>query len=359
MDDRLSKIVFVPPQIGRQWHYDSQPDSAETTGGIRHRIPLFYSNPPWHRLCPTAADRLAQAIADRGIAVTALLRDLSGPKRLPSFHDQPRSRIIPYRPERYGLVPADFDAAEVIEFRLTLPRDDDGRFAYSTQQVSRWEAKKPDNFNADKFSVDAPPVDHGCVPAASFPPDVESLEQLSIKIQQLRALSGGAAVVVSMTPYRISEELPIILSQQPDGILLRCTENHFPALAIAKATVQAAAIIDQPSMPIWIHASGITPTDAVKLMHLGASGVSVDAWCDPIVDYVVETMKLGQHLPTMSDQIRLVTESRIDDVVEHMLMPYLDEFRGYSESIAGLTKSSRFAATDPAWSAALGLNLLD
>jgi hypothetical protein len=255
-------------------------------------------------------------------------------------------------------LPADFDAAEVVELRLTLPRDEDGRYAYSTQQIHRWEAKSPDSFATDRVQSDAATITSRCVPAASFPPDVESLDQLSIKIQQLRVLSGGAAVVVSMTPYRINQELPTILSQQPDGVLLRCTENHFPAFQIAKATVQAAKIIDQPSMPIWIHAPGISPTDAVKLMHLGASGVSVDAWCDPIVDHVAETMKLGQHMPTMSEQIRQVTESRIDDVVEHMLMPYLDEFRGYSDSIAGLPKDSRFAATDPTWSESLGLDLL-
>ena len=351
MEDRLSALMFLPPETGQKWR-----------GHVHANLPeLFYNDPPWHLLVPTAANALAIAIADLGVNVSAMLSDLSGDQSVESsggndpstFHSndevsKQRSRIVPYRAERYGISPEDFDDASVIDFRLTVPRDNNGRYAYAPGQISRWESTP-----ADK------PLGGGSwIPAASFPPDVSSMQELSIKIQQLRMLSPKARVLVSMFPHRLQTELPEILSQKPDGILLRCTDQDLPPLRIAKFTQLARKIIDESlnkSFPLWVDASGMTPTDAAKLTHLGAAGVSIDSWCGDVFHYVSETLELSVRHQRKSPQMRAVIESRIPEIVKHMLLPYVNEFRGYCESMTGLDKESRIVATDPAWAKTLSL----
>lgn len=344
MDNRLGPMVFLPPATGQKWQGHLLTQSP----------PLFYSNPPWHTLVPTAANALAGAVADEGVNVCAMLSELSSESDPSTFHSEERNRIVPYRAERYGISPEDFDAASVIDFRLTVPRDQDGRFAYSPGQIARWESTLPD----------APLGGGSWIPAASFPPDVSSLNQLSIKIQQLRVLSPSAKVLVSIFPHRLQAELPEILSQKPDGVLLRCTDEDLPPLSIAKFVQQARKLMNDSSdsgmdaLPLWVDATGMTPTDAVKLTHLGATGTSIDSWCNDLFQYVSETLELGVHHPPKSLQMRSVAESRIPSIVEHILVPYLDEFRGYAESMTGLPNESRIATTDPIWAETLTLPLL-
>ena len=343
MNNRFEAMVFLPPATGRKWQ-----------GHVQTELPeMFYSDPPWHLLVPTAADALAGAIADSGVNVSAMLSDLSSEHEPSTFHsskDHPeqRSRVIPYRAERYGISPEDFDDASVIDFRLTVPRASDGRIAYSPSQISRWESTPADQ-----------PLGGGSwIPAASFPPDVSSMQELSSKIQQLRMLSPSARVMVSMFPHRLPTELPEILSQKPDGILLRCTDEDLPSLSIVKFTQLARKLIDEASddaLPLWVDASELTPTDAAKLTHFGATGVSIDSWCGELFQYVSDTLELSIHHPPKSPQMRSVGESRIPAIVQHMLLPYLDEFRGYCESMTGLEKAERIATTDPTWATTLGL----
>jgi hypothetical protein len=345
MENRLDSLVFLPPEIGRRWK-----------GHVQTQTPtLFYSNPAWHTLVPSAADALAAAISDEDVTISAMLTDLSSKEQPSNFHCQTdgesRNRMVPYRAERYGISTQDFDAASVIDFRLTIPRDSDGRFAYSPSQIARWESTPPD----------APLGGGGWIPAASFPPDVPSLETLSIKIQQLRELAPTATVFVSMFPHRLATELPIILSQKPDAILLRCDDNELAPLRIARFTQQARKLIEDATnepMPLWIETHGMTPTDAVKLTHLGATGVGIDPWCNDLFQYVSETLELGIHHPPKSPQMRSVAESRIPAIVNYMLSPYLEEFRGYAESLTGLPVDARIAATNETWAEALNLPLL-
>ncbi|KAA1257636.1 hypothetical protein LF1_01240 [Rubripirellula obstinata] len=365
MENRLGSLVFLPPATGRKWQGHVQTQSPA----------MFYSNPPWHTLVPTAADALAAAIADEGVIVSALLSDLSSKDEPSHFHGEPnaesnaeigaetnaetRRRIVPYRAERYGISPQDFDGASVIDFRLTVPRDSDGRYAYSPSQIARWESTPPDK-----------PLGGGSwIPAASFPPDVSSLQTLSIKIQQLKVLSPSAMVLVSLFPHRLETELPQILTQKPDGILLRLSDEELTPLRIAKYIQQARKLIDDSAVqstgkstdqttPLWIETSGMTPTDAVKLTHFGATGVSIDPWCNDLFQYVSETLELGMYHPPKSPQMRSVAESRIPAIVQHMLSPYLDEFRGYAESLTGLPPDARIATTDPTWSKTLNVPLL-
>ena len=81
-------------------------------------------------------------------------------------------RIVPYRPERYGLTADDFDNACVIDVHLSTHRDETGRFAYSAEQLSRW----------DVLQAEIPISGGSWVPSATFPPDVPSMKDLSSKM---------------------------------------------------------------------------------------------------------------------------------------------------------------------------------
>ena len=387
MQDRLSPLVFLPPVAGRPWtgavrtSHEACLRENDSASRIAVPLPLFWSNPPWHLLTANAADAVAGAVADIGVTVSALLRDLSSedypsafhgsgqessPLKLPaefsalkSTNSKPpsevklgnRHRLAPYRPQRYGLLSADFEHVSVVDLQLTVPRDDDGRFAFSAEQIQRWEATAPD----------APLAGGGWVPAASFPPDVPSLDQLTIKINQLRALSPDAAVMVSLFPHRLDVELPAVLAQNPDGIILRCVDPNLPSVALPQIARRARTWMKHhhvDKMPLWLDAPNISPSDAVKLIEFGATGISIDAWCEPMLEHLRTTMQLGVTAKTGYSQIRPVSESLIADVVRHMLQPFVDEFKGMAESIEGLPADARFAATDPEWAAPLGVPLL-
>ena len=88
-----------------------------------------------------------------------------------------------------------------------MNRDESGRFAFSPEQLERWEATPESH----------PLAGGGWVPSASFPPDVPSMQQLSSKLNQLRDLSPGAAVFVSIGSYRLDQELAQVVAANPDG----------------------------------------------------------------------------------------------------------------------------------------------
>ena len=266
---------------------------------IEFDVPLFWYDPPWHDVSADAADVIATAVAELGVLVSALRRDLSGVDREPGFHAtereeneqdddagdseeafEPLPRIVPYRPERYGLSDRDFDAARIIDVRLLMTRDPSGRFAYSPQQIERWEATP----------AGEPLAGGGWVPSATFPPDVASMQHLSSKLSQLRALSPTAAVFVSMGPHRLNKELPEIIANKPDGLILRLDELPLDGLQLASVTRHARQLIDQmvgEEFPLWVVPGEITPDDAVKLIACGASAVAIDDWCNPIIEQVL------------------------------------------------------------------------
>ncbi len=191
MDDRLSQLHFLPPPVSTPW--TGAPTMSVGTAVKRQAasdltlpLPLFWYDPHWSLLPTDLADDLAVAVSSHDVLVSALNSDVAAAHGIAAFlSDQaavpaggsPASdreqvdtrptflpRIVPYRPERYGLNPIDFDHATVIDVRLMMTRDVSGRFAYSPEQIARWEATP----------ADAPLAGGGWVPAATFPPDVES-----------------------------------------------------------------------------------------------------------------------------------------------------------------------------------------
>ena len=129
--------------------------------------------------------------------------------------------MLPYRPERYGVSDRDFDGAAVVDVRLAMRRDSDGRFAFTPDEITRWVATQ------DQTSISG----GSWVPAASFPPDVDGMEKLGGKIRQLRMLASDAVVLVSISPHRLVDELHEVLKSQ-DGIILRLNELDLDPLTL-------------------------------------------------------------------------------------------------------------------------------
>ncbi len=294
MNDRLQPLCFLPPPTGLPW---VGPPSAASQYKVKRaagspvtiELPLFWNEPPWYQAERRIADMVATSVASMGILVSALRRDLQDPDEPLTLHqrlaEQPIGgdhgerflpRVVPYRPERYGLCCEDFDGARIIDVRLTIHRDPTGRFAYRGQQLERWDP------TIDHESVSGATLLPDWAAAASFPPDVASLDQLSAKIDQLRVLSPSAAIFVSIAPHRMQIEIPKILAAQPDGLILRLDELPLSGLELGLVTRQARRLLTgagAAGLPLWLVPGPITADDAVKLIVLGASGLAIDDWC--------------------------------------------------------------------------------
>ncbi len=252
------------------------------------------------------------------------------------------SRIVPYRPERYGLSDLDFDDARIIDVRLTIRRDDSGRFAFSPDQIQRWEA-----------TPEGQPLAGGSwVPAATFPPDVASIKHLSSKLDQLRILSPSAAVFVSVGPFRLEEDLPRIVAAKPDGLMVRLDELRLDGLQLALTVRRCCELARESAsrdLPVWVVPGPTTPDDAVKLILLGASGIAIDHWCEPLIHEAVNAPPASSYgySPPASNA------TQIDTLIDGTLSGPLERFIGLMESLEGRPPSECLAAVDSTWADAL------
>jgi hypothetical protein len=363
MIERLDKLCLLPPPADTPWSgspTESTRCEINRDDGQRVEIdvPLFWYDPPWYQLSTDTADQIAVAIGQQGVLVSALRSDLSGPDQQPEFHDPesneeqddstPLPRIVPYRPERYGLSDQDFDGARIIDLRLTMNRDESGRFAFPPEQIERWEATPPST-----------PVAGGSwVPSATFPPDVVSMQHLSSKLKQLRLLSPTAAVFVSLGPYRLDEELTEIVAARPDGLILRLDELELDGLKLALLTRHARHLADQAGaqdLPLWIVPGDITPDDAVKLLALGASGVAIDNWCAEIID---GARNESQASGAPRHSTRRSSDEDLTELVEEELALRVERFKGLFNSIQYSPPAQRLASSSETWARALGIRSL-
>jgi hypothetical protein len=365
---RLDQLCFLPPPAGTPW---SGPPEQSTRAEISRldgqkvsiELPLFWYDPPWHVLSTATADAVAVATSRLGILVSAMRSDLAGPDQSPAFHattddaqdlheDQPWQdslplpRIVPYRPERYGLSARDFDDARIIDLRLTMNRDETGRFAYSPEQIERWESTP----------ASEPLAGGGWVPSASFPPDVESMQHLSSKLNQLRMLSPTAAALVSMEVYRLEDELPQVVAAAPDGVILRTDELNLSGLQLAAVTRRARQLMDHTGgreMPLWIVPGEVTPEDAAKLVTLGASAVAIDHWCGEILEEALKQDQNSSQYTSRGPNLAFLRE-----LVDRELSVQVERFIGLFNSIGYLPRSQRLASLSEAWSKVLGIPVL-
>lgn len=349
--DRLNQLCLLPPPTDTPWA--GAVEQSITTLIQRHagdpvelNVPLFWYAPDWHEFSIEKADKIAARVTQWGLPVAALRSELSEPGNTPTIHqplEQSGSarqpiRIVPYRPERYGLTPQDFDGASVIDVRLSLARDATGRFAYSPAQLQRWEATPSDQ----------PLAGGGWVPAATFPPDVESFDQLHSKLNQLRTLSPTAAIFLSINAFRLADELPKALAAKPDGIILQMNQHRMDGLQLAALTHRTRKLMRRAGsaeMPLWVVPGSVTADDAVKLVALGASAVAIDGWAKPIQD------KLSKRA-TDNDT---PDENDVDliDVVDDSIGEHVDRFIGLYLSLQRVTPTGRLGSFSASWAKTL------
>ncbi|MGI9474368.1 MAG: hypothetical protein ACR2NZ_22695 [Rubripirellula sp.] len=368
MKDRLDKLCFVPPPVETPW--TGPPE--ETTEHVIQRAdgvsvelerPLFWYDPPWERVRIDSADMIAATVAQTGVAVSALRSDLSAPEGDPTLHSceiqddernpfvpvssDPLPRIVPYRPERYGLCDRDFDGARIVDVRLMMNRNMSGRFAFSPQQIERWEATPSS----------APLAGGSWVPAATFPPDVDSIENLAYKFEQLRWLAPQAAIFVSIGPHRLVSELGAVLSCAPDGVILRLDELNLIGIELANA-VQGTRrwMNDQQAshVPLWVVPGMVTPDDVVKLIALGAAAVAVDCWCDEVIDLAVETQQASTSTLGYSS-LSPSRDNEVVEMIEYDLAANVERISGLLHSIQYQPEGHQLASLSADWSHALGI----
>lgn len=371
MHDRLSKLLLASPPAETPWsgpppEWQHPPITRRDGKEVHIELPLFWYDPAWHQLPTDRANALAFAVGRLGILLAALRSDLASANSHSAFHDDPvesdvddgsqpssqsryetLGRIVPYRPERYGLSARDFDGARVIDVRLTMHRDETGRFAYSAAQIERWEATPTGH-----------PVSGGSwVPSATFPPDVASMEHLAVKLDQLRSLAPQAAVFVTLGPWHLPQDLTAVIASQPDGVILRLDELNADGIDLACLTRQTRRLVDQAGgahLPLWIVPGPISVDDAAKLVALGASAVAIDGWCDELWDAASgqshsTSARLG-FSGTLSTSV-----SQLSRIVTDELVPMVNRFRGLLSSLQVVPQKQCLTSLDPQWCERLGL----
>lgn len=363
MEDVLATLYLLPTPANTPW--SGTPGQTIRSQIVRRKrdpltlqLPLFWYDPRWCELPTAQADQLAVAVSKLGVLVSALRSDISGPGTESEFHaalpdssdeeetsaDNPARhfpRIMPYRPERYGLSPRDFDDSMIIDVRLMMPRDTSGRFAYSPEQIARWESKPPDE-----------PVDESWVPAATFPPDVQSFKTLPSKLNQLRALAPSAAVFTSIGPFRLAEEIPLAVACKPDGLIVRFDNVALEPLQLAALTRRARQLTNAARgkgkhIPLWIVPGKITADDAVKMVALGADAIGIDSWCNPLLEEAApNSNQYSQHVDD------------IDDLVEEALQERIERFCGLYLSLQRVPSKDRLGSFSATWSRTLEVRAL-
>ena len=361
MDDEvLATLYLLPPPASTPWagtpgQTMRSKINRKNSDPLTLQLPLFWYDPRWCEVPTQIADKLSVAVSKYSILVSALQSDLSGPDSTPEFHtpitiesgdgesQAPTEhepyfpRIVPYRPERYGLHPSDFDDAMIIDIRLMTPRDTSGRFAYSPEQIARWEST-PSNESTNE----------SWVPAASYPPDVDSFANLSNKLTQLRQLSPSAAVFTSIGPFRLEEEIPPVVKSGPDGVIVRFDEVALEPLQLAALTRRARQLMNAAkgkNIPLWIVPGPVSADDAVKLVALGADAIGIDSWCNPLLELANSAGQYGQR-------------PDIDMLAEEALLERIERFSGLYLSLQRVPPKDRLGSFSATWARSLSVRPL-
>ena len=367
MEDRLAPLYLLHPPASTPWA--GTPGQTLTSKIKRQdadplllQLPLFWYDPPWSEVPTELGDELALAVSNHNVLVSAMRSDLSGPESESRFHQpwKPESedetadneqkesgdekyfpRIVPYRPERYGLSDRDFDDAMVIDVRLMMSRDKSGRFAYSPEQIARWEGIQSESVGNASW-----------IPAATFPPDVESFEHLASKLNQLRQLAPSAAIFTSIGPFRMEEEIAPAIAADPDGLIVRFDEVSLEPLQLAALTRRARQLVNHANqgrrrrVPLWIVPGEITPDDAIKMIALGTDAIGIDAWCNPLLE------------ESQQDSGHYGQRVNIDEITYDALADRIERFSGLYLSLQRVPAKDRLGSFSATWARTLAVRAL-
>lgn len=327
---------------------------------------LFWDVPPWHTWSPLVAECTFDAVQSRGVLVSALNSELGIELGLergnesshPELDGDSTSntnatgstwpKMLPYRNERYGLDELDFDDAIVVDMQLAPLRDASGRMSYSAEQIGRWEATDDDS----------PLSGGGWVPAMTLPPDVPQPNLLASKVQQLRVLSPKAAVIVSVTPEWIDEDLPQLISAQPDAIMIRFSQLRMEGIAFADFTLRVIrSMSPEQRLPIWLapprsmESDAVSVADSIKLIALGASAIAIDTWMNDVIAEIDEIPPPSSYNANPKASV----SSTIEEILQRTLDPKLARFAGLRSSLIEDQSGELLGAFDPEVAEKLGL----
>lgn len=355
----------MPPRLG-QVRRGIAPTDTETLVSraigdpVTLPMALFWDVPPWHTWSPLVAQCMFSAMQDRGVLVSALNSELGVTSKNSSrFQNldgesarastEPTGpRMVPYRNERYGLDELDFDDAVVVDMQLAPLRDASGRIAYSAEQIERWEAT----------AGDSPLSGGGWVPAMTLPPDVPRLDSLAAKVQQLRTLSPKAAVIVSVTPEWIDENLPGAINAKPDAIMIRFGQLRMEGIAFADFVLRVIrSMSPEQRVPIWLapprsmESDAVSVADSIKLIALGASAIAIDTWMKDIIEEINEIPPPS----SFNANPAAVVGSTIEAILQRNLDPKLERFAGLRSSLVEEQPGELLGAFDPEVAEKLGL----
>ncbi|QEG40015.1 hypothetical protein [Roseimaritima ulvae] len=277
--DLLHEIGLLPPPLHTPWvgapSTNVLGDDAQQGGS---GWPLFWYDPPWHYIPAAVARQIVVAVDALKIPTAVLGRDLGED----SIGDILLGHTLtPYRPDRYGLQLSDLQSAAVVDVRLARARDAAGRYAYSRAQVTRWQGGESETESQPAGQ------ESDWVPAPGWPPELANVDALAGKLNQLRTISPTVRCAVSVTPYRIQEELPSILAAHPDIVILRMDDSdEMTGVRMAAVIVAMLRVIraHQRSADLWVvppHEP--TADDCVKMYALGVAAIGIDWWCQPLI----------------------------------------------------------------------------
>ena len=286
-------------------------------------LPIFWFDPPWHQVPVDRCRDISRAIAGTGIVVSALHRELSQQDDCDVSEFFPR--LAPHRCDRAGWIHRDFENAVIIDLRLTPSRDEYGRFAYSAAQMTRWK------------NVDAPPTEvlDSTVDAMLFPPEWRTLDDMAMKVLQLRELS-TAAVFASFDASNLSTAIAPAVRAKVDGIIIRTSSDPLACIHEARQQMAQIETPDRPGRPVlWLATDQeLSPQDCVKCFAMGADAISADAICNRFLRDVNAGQGSSAARAAFGLGFRAGGEhdQRLRDAADQLVRPWIDSIQGLVHS---------------------------
>lgn len=292
-------------------------------------LPIFWFDPPWHHVPVERCRDISRAVAGTGIIVSALHRELSQQDDCDVSEFFPR--LAPHRCDRAGWIHRDVENAVIIDLRLTPSRDEHGRFAYNSAQLTRWE------------NVDAQPTDNAesTIDAMLFPPEWRTLEDMATKVLQLRELS-SAAVFASFDASNMSTAIAPAIRAKVDGIIIRTSSDPLACIHEARQqmnqieTTGKTETTGRTARPaLWLATDQeLSPQDCVKCFAMGADAISADAICNRFLREVDAGQGSSAARAAFGLGFRASgeREQRLREAVDQMIRPWIESIRGLVHS---------------------------
>ncbi|MEM9828558.1 MAG: hypothetical protein AAF958_18365 [Planctomycetota bacterium] len=234
-------------------------------------IRLFWDDPPWAYVDAGVADDIAGQVAKLGVAISGMACEWSKEDGQSEFLSRSSApRILPYRPERYGLTPDDWLRCNIIDVRLDRAIRGDGGFGYDANDLMRWNTE----------------IDSDRAIALAMPPELVSVDDLPIKVRQLRAIAPPrCSVFASCGSAHDPTKFGDFKACDWDGWILRVDRDDIlEGRWVQRLLLWRDALVDaKPSIRLWIVPPPLAAADMAKLFALGVDAVACDAYCDRLL----------------------------------------------------------------------------